>query len=166
MGAVSKFLIQMMKNKKWKLIKKYILIFCVSVMIGIVALSFIPIKISIPSENEIKNDNYYIISLIPEGSTDSGSWICYDQDGKRYINVVFQGNLPQNILSTDIYASGTTFVIYGNLIKKSNSYILQSEDWDIIYNINRNCDSLRIDFKRFITIYDTKYFDFIFRSEY
>lgn len=156
----------MMKNKKWKFKKIYILIFCVSVMIGIVTLSFIPIKISIPSENEIKNDNYYIISLIPEGSTDSGSWICYDQDGTRYINVIFQGNLPQNILSTDIYASGTTFVIYGNLIKKSNSYILQSEDWDIIYNINRNCDSLRIDFKRFITIYDTKYFDFIFSSEY
>ncbi len=133
-------------------------------MIGIIALSFIPIKISISSEDEIKNENYYIISLIPEGSTDSGNWICYDQDGIRYINVVFQGKFPQNILSPDIYKSGTTFVIYGKIKKESDSYILQSEAWDILYNINRNCDSLRIDFERFITIYDTKYFDFILKA--
>lgn len=135
-------------------------------MIGIIALGFIPIKISILSEDEIKNDSYYIISLIPEGSTDSGNWICYDQDGVRYINVIFEGKLPQNILSTDIYMSGTTFIIYGDLIKKSDFYILHSDDWDILYSINRNCDSLRIDFERFITIYDTKYFDFIFKNKY
>lgn len=155
-----------MKNKKWRLFKKYIFIFFLSVMIGIIALCFIPIKISISSEGEIKNDNYYIISLIPEGSTDSGNWICYDQDGVRYINVIFEGKLPQNILSTDIYMYGTTFIIYGDLIKKSDFYILQSNDWDILYNVNRNCDSLRIDFKKFITAYDTKYFDFIFKVEY
>ena len=149
-------------NKKRKTFKKRLFSSIAFVIIFIIILGITPIKISIISEDKIKNNNYYIISLIPEGSTDSGIWICYDQDGTRYINVVFQGNLPQNILSTDIYASGTTFVIYGNLIKKSNSYILQSEDWDILYNINRNCDSLRIDFKRFITIYDTKYFDFLF----
>lgn len=61
---------------------------------------------------------------------------------------------------------GTTFIIYGDLIKKSDFYILQSNDWDILYNVNRNCDSLRIDFKKFITVYDTKYFDFIFKVEY
>lgn len=151
-----------MKNKKRKSLKKCLFGSIAFVIIFIIILGITPIKISIVSEDKIKNNNYYIISLIPDSSTDSGIWICYDQDGTRYINVVFQGNLPQNILSTDIYSSGTTFVIYGDLIKKSNSYILQSEDWDIIYNINRNCDSLRIDFKRFITIYDTKYFDFLF----
>lgn len=156
----------MMKNKKWRLFKKYIFIFFLSVMIGIIALGFIPIKISISSEDKIKNDSYYIISLIPEGSTDSGNWICYDQDGVRYINVIFEGKLPQNILSTDIYVSGTTFVIYGELIKESGSYILQSEAWDILYNVNRDCDSLRINFKKFITIYDTKCFDFIFKTKY
>lgn len=156
----------MMKNKKWRLFKKYIFIFFLSVMIGIIALGFIPIKISISSEDKIKNDSYYIISLIPEGATDSGNWICCDQDGVRYINVIFEGKLPQNILSTDIYVSGTTFVIYGELIKESGSYILQSEAWDILYNVNRDCDSLRIDFKRFITIYDTKCFDFIFKTKY
>lgn len=155
-----------MKNKKWRLFKKYIFIFFLSVMIGIIALGFIPIKISISSEDKIKNDSYYIISLIPEGTTDSGNWICYDQDGVEYINVIFEGKLPQNILSTDIYASGTPFVIYGELIKESGSYILQSEAWDILYNVNRDCDSLRIDFKKFITIYDTKYFDFIFKNQY
>ena len=111
-------------------------------------------------EDKIKNDSYYIISLIPEGSTDSGDWICYDQNGLQYKDVIFEGKLPQNILSADVYMSGTTFVIYGKLVKESNLYILQSEDWDILYNINRNCDSLRIDFQRFITIYDLKYFDF------
>lgn len=166
MEEVLKFLNLIIKNKKWISFKRYIFRSIVLVMIFIIALGIIPIKISIISEDKIKNNSYYIICLIPEGSTDSGNWICYDQDGINYNNVVFQGKLPQNILSTDIYMSGTTFVIYGDLIKQSNSYILQSEAWDILYRVNRNCDSLRIDFKRFITIYDTKYFDFIFYHKY
>ena len=159
MEAVSNILNLITRNKKRKLFIFGLITFAI---ILIIILGITPIKITITSEDKIKDDNYYVISFIPEGSTDSGNWICYDQDGIRYMNVEFQGKLPQNILSADIYLSGTTFVIYGNLIKKSNSYVLQSEDWDILYDINRNCDSLRIDFKRIITIYDTKYFDFLF----
>lgn len=159
MEAVSNILNPITRNKKRKLFIFGLITFAI---ILIITLGITPIKITITSEDKIKDDNYYVISFIPEGSTDSGNWICYDQDGIRYMNVLFQGKLPQNILSADIYLSGTTFVIYGNLIKKSNSYVLQSEDWDILYDINRNCDSLRIDFKRIITIYDTKYFDFLF----
>lgn len=159
MEAVSNILNPITRNKKRKLFIFGLITFAI---ILIIILGITPIKITITSEDKIKDDNYYVISFIPEGSTDSGNWICYDQDGIRYMNVLFQGKLPQNILSADIYLSGTTFVIYGNLIKKSNSYVLQSEDWDILYDINRNCDSLRIDFKRIITIYDTKYFDFLF----
>ncbi|MBO5342874.1 MAG: hypothetical protein J6A57_00275 [Ruminococcus sp.] len=145
-----------MKNRIRQSFKKFIFLF----IVFIIALGIIPIKHSITSEDKIKNDSYYIISLIPEGSTDSGDWICYDQDGLKYKDVIFEGKLPQNILSADVYMSGTTFVIYGKLVKESNFYILQSENWDILYNVNRNCDSLRIDFNRFITIFDLKYFDF------
>lgn len=145
-----------MKNRIRISFKKFIILF----IVFIIALGIIPIKYSITSEDKIKNDSYYIISLIPEGSTDSGAWICYDQDGLQYKDVIFEGKLPQNILSADVYLSGTTFVIYGKLVKESNFYTLQSENWDILYNVNRNCDSLRIDFNRFITIFDLKYFDF------
>lgn len=156
MEAVFEFLNLIMKDKIKIPFKRCIFLF----VVFIIALGIIPIKFSITSEDKIKNDSYYIISLIPEGSTDSGDWICYDQNGLQYKDVIFEGKLPQNILSADVYMSGTTFVIYGKLVKESNLYILQSEDWDILYNINRNCDSLRIDFQRFITIYDLKYFDF------
>ncbi len=145
--------------------KKYVFRTIIIVIAFTIIIGFVPIKITITSEDKIKNSSYYIISLIPEGSTDSGNWICYDQNGTRYTNVVFQGKLPQNILSTEIYASGTTFVIYGSLKKESDSYILQSKSWDILYDVNRNCDSLRIDFDRFITVYDTKYFDFILKKK-
>lgn len=156
MEAVFKFLNLIMKNKMRITFKR-----CIFLLIAfIIALGIIPIKFSITSEDKIKNNSYYIISLIPEGSTDSGDWICYDQNGLKYKDVIFEGKLPQNILSADVYMSGTTFVIYGKIVKESNLYILQSEDWDILYNTNRKCDSLRIDFKRFITIYDLKYFDF------
>lgn len=159
MEAASQFMDLTTRNKKRR---SFIFSLIASAIIFIIILGITPIKVSITSEDKIKDDNYYVISFIPEGSTDSGNWICYDQNGIRYMNVEFQGKFPQNILSADIYLSGTTFVIYGELIKKSDSYILQSEDWDILYDINRNCDSLRIDFKRIITIYDTKYFDFLF----
>ena len=151
-------------NKMQKRFKKYVFRTIILVIAFMIVIGFVPIKITITSEDEIKNSCYYIISLIPEGSTDSGNWICYDQNGIRYTNVVFQGKLPQNILSADICESGTTFVIYGSLRKESNSYILQSKSWDILYNVNRNCNSLRLDFDKFITLYDTKYFDFILKN--
>lgn len=126
-----------------------------------VILAIFPIKISIISPDNIDSKEYYIIYLVPEGTTSEDSLICYDQDDTYYSNISFEGELPQKIITKDIYLSGTTFIIYGNMVKDNDNYTLYSQDWDILYNINRNSNSLRIDFKRFITIYDFKYFDFL-----
>jgi len=125
-----------------------------------VILAIIPIKISIKSPDDINNKKYYIIYLIPDGTTGAGDLICYDQDNIYYNNIHIEGKLPQKIITKDIYESGTTFIIYGNIVSINNNYTLYSQEWDILYNINRNPNSLRIDFKKFITIYDLKYFDF------
>lgn len=127
----------------------------------LIILAFIPIKMSLSSEDDIEYSSYFIYYLIPEGSTDAGCIICYDQDGKHYKKMNFEGALPQNILSKDICESGTAFVLYGSLSVYEDEYTLDVCDWDVFGNVNRNCDSLRLDWKKYITILDFKWFDFL-----
>ena len=140
--------------------KILMIIFSVLVLIPII-LAFMPIKMSIPSTDDIKYSDYFIVYLIPEGSTDSGSVICYDQDEVYYNKINFKGALPQNLLSSDIYASGTQFILYGTLSVNEDKYTLNVFDWDIMGYVNRDCDSLRLDMKKYITVFDLKWFDFL-----
>lgn len=147
------------KNKK---IGKFTLI----IIIVLVVSAVLPIKISIKSEDDIDSEEYYIVYLVPEGTTDAGQLECHDQNDIYYHNISFEGKLPDNILSEDVYKHGTTFIIYGDLTQNDDSYILHSQDWDILYQVNRDPESLRIDFRRFITIYDMKWFDFLLSGNY
>ena len=140
--------------------KILMIFFSVLVLIPII-LAFMPIKMSIPSTDDIKYSDYFIVYLIPEGSTDSGSVICYDQDEVYYNKINFKGALPQNLLSSDIYASGTQFILYGTLSVNEDKYTLNVFDWDIMGYVNRDCDSLRLDMKKYITVFDLKWFDFL-----
>ncbi len=140
--------------------KILMIFFSVLVLIPII-LAFMPIKMSIPSTDDIKYSDYFIVYLIPEGSTDSGSVICYDQDEVYYNKINFKGALPQNLLSSDIYASGTQFILYGTLSINEDKYTLNVFDWDIMGYVNRDCDSLRLDMKKYITVFDLKWFDFL-----
>lgn len=146
-----------LKQKSKKIVMTIVLLSSLILII----LAFMPIKMSVSSEVDIENSSYFIYYLVPEGSTDAGCVICYDQDGKHYNKINFEGGLPQNILSKDIYESGTAFVLYGTLSEYENEYTLDVCDWDVLGNVNRNCDSLRLNLKKYITILDLKWFDFL-----
>lgn len=147
-----------LKQKSKKIIITIVILFFLLLII----LAFMPIKMSVSSENDIEYSSYFIYYLIPEGSIDSGCIICYDQDGKYYNKMNFEGALPQNILSKDICESGTAFVLYGTLSVYEDKYTLDVCDWDVFGNVNRNCDSLRLDLKKYVTFFDLKWFDFLF----
>lgn len=142
------------KQKSKKLVITIVLLFFLILII----LAFMPIKMSVTSEDDIEYSSYFIYYFIPEGSTDAGCVICYDQDGKYYYQMNFEGAMPQNIISKDVCESGTAFVLYGAL--SEDEHTLDVCDWDIFGNVNRSCDSLRLDLKKYVTILDFKWFDF------
>ena len=144
-------------SKKRKIL---MIIFSILFLIPII-LAFMPIKMSIPSEDDIERSDYFVVYLVPEGSTDAGSVICYDRNEAYYHKMNFEGALPQNLLSSDIYASGTRFILYGTLSVNEDEYTLNVCDWDILGYVNRDCDSLRLDMKKYITVFDFKWFDFL-----
>lgn len=146
-----------LKQKSKKIVIMIVLLFFLILII----LAFMPIKMSVSSEDDIEYSSYFIYYIVPEGSTDAGCVICYDQDGKHYNKMNVEGDLPQNILSKDICESGTAFLLYGSLTVYEDEYTLDVSDWDVFGNVNRNCDSLRLDLKKYITILDFKCFDFL-----
>lgn len=135
-----------------------------------VLLAFFPIKFVKKSTNLINTEEFYIVTCVSEGSTDSGTWIILNSNDEIYDNglpVILTGRNPKEILSYDICNNYTEFIIYGSLRKENNTeyYTLDSKGWDISEDVKRGNYSYRIPFEHFITIYDLKWFDFLFAEK-
>ena len=122
-----------------------------------------PIKVSV--NTPMTNVKYacFIVRPISSGSTEGGIWLCIGDENGYWeggiIPVVLQGNVPQKILSSTLYDNGeNTFIVYG-LMESNNT--INCRKWDILGEVSRSNNSLRIPFKRSITLYDLKFFDFI-----
>jgi len=144
------------------------------ILLSVVALpwllAIIPIKFSKRSFDSINEKEYFVISYVPNGSTESGWHAVWHHDGvEEYIGLVnIKGKSPRNTLSSDTYTTITEFVIYGSLKNEyceSSDYrsnTIYSKKWDIIGKVDRRKGSGKINFKHFITIYDLKWWDNFF----
>lgn len=93
-------------------------VFMVIALVVPVIFAIIQIKISIKSPDNINNKKYYIIYLIPDGTTGAGDLICYDKDNIYYNNIHIEGKLPQKIITKGIYvlvSYGDYLAIYAHL---------------------------------------------------
>ncbi|MDE6730832.1 MAG: hypothetical protein K2J71_08685 [Oscillospiraceae bacterium] len=128
----------------------------------------IPVKITLNSMDSIAEESCFIVHQISSGSTEAGLWLCNgDVNGiwtdDAYI-VALHGNIPQDVLSSDVYSNGETmFVIYGTLadpgMTADEVNVINCDKWEFIGDISRDSASLRLRFKKYITIYDLKLFD-------
>ena len=129
-----------------------------------------PVKVTLNSMDSIADESCFIVRQISSGSTEAGLWLCTgDANGiwtdGAYI-VELHGNIPQDILSNDVYSNGETmFAVYGTVentgMTADEVSVINCDKWDFIGDISRDSESLRLRFKKYITIYDLKLFDCI-----
>ena len=144
---------------------KYLLMFAAVMFV----LSFlIPVKFAKGYLEDVKEEEFFIVTFVAEQSTEGGSCILLgDQDG--YFDdedthyVTFDGVDFREKLCWSIYNNYTEFIVYGTLEKsfwgqeeygeKYPQYTLHSEDWDIYKEVRGGLH------KRCLTVYDLKWFE-------
>ncbi|MBQ9110756.1 MAG: hypothetical protein IJY06_05255 [Oscillospiraceae bacterium] len=134
---------------------------CAAVLLA--APVFVPVKIALSSEEDAKKEEYYLVHHISEGSTDGPLWICYgDVSGEWDSQLVFvpimTGSSPEKWLSSAAY-HGEHFLVYGTLDAETQT--LHCSGWDIVGEIHRDGETLRPDFRSYLTLLDLKWFDAI-----
>ena len=124
---------------------------------------FVPIKFVI-KQSDLCNKEFYIMEYIPGDCTDSGWWIIGNKDNPSispYIYVYLEGKKPSRYLSNSICYAYNKYIIYGSLEKETrisnigceyDCYVLKGKGWDILEEVKGGIH------KRFITIYDLKWF--------
>ncbi len=132
---------------------------CAAVLLA--APIFAPIKIAVSSEKDAKADKYFLVHHISEYTTDGPLWICYgdesgEWDWQSVISPVMTGNAPTDWLSSDAY-DGEHFLVYGTLDRETGT--LHCDSWDIVGEIYRDGETLRPDFRCYLTLLDLKWFD-------
>lgn len=160
----------MLKTKKLiKIIRKILLLIAIIFFCSV----FMPIKIALNPVNFSSNKPCFIIKQISSGSTDGGLWLCIGDENGFYTHkcytVELYGKIPQDTISSDIYDSETIFVIYNTANNSLNTDIINRINcykWNFLGDIHRNSESLRLPFKKHITIYDLKFFDFLLSADY
>lgn len=155
-----------------KKMKRFLGGFCI--LVCILALpAFLPLRMTLRSTDQIRNEHYFIVEMISRGTTDGGRWVCIgDETTPAFEDVWYavelDGSSPEAVLSTDVYdVGGTTFVIYGTTdsgMKVDSINRIHCTGWALLGDITRDPETLRLPLKKYITLYDLKYFDFLFKS--
>ena len=159
----------MLQNIISKILK--ILIVFMIIICFILITTIFPIKFCISSFSDIKKDKFYIIDYYYDMSSwyligDEKGLFGEDNDFPDYFVEISNGPDPQNIVSGDVYlCTNTSFIIYGDIVeKRGNVYLLDSSGWDVLGEIKRLKGTCRPKTRKYLTIYDFKWFDYILES--